>query len=133
MPFVVDASVAVCWLMPDERDPIATAAFARVAADPVIVPTMFWFELCNVLVMNERRGRLDPARSAQALRLIKSLPIATDADLNQDELMQLARAHRITVYDASYLELARRDGVTLATLDKALAKAARAEAVPLVM
>lgn len=132
MPFVVDASVVACWLMPDERHPIAGAAYARIAADSAVVPALLWFELRNLLIVNERRGRLDSVKTAQALRLVRALPIAIDTAVEEDALMRLARAHRLTVYDAAYLELAQRRGLPLATLDAALTIAARAEAVPLI-
>jgi predicted nucleic acid-binding protein len=132
MPFVVDASVAACWLMPDERHPLADAAYARIASDPAITPVLWRFELRNLLLVNERRGRLDSAKTARALRLLRELPITIDSAEDEDTLMELARQHRLTVYDAAYLELALRRGFPLATLDTALASAARAEAVPLV-
>jgi predicted nucleic acid-binding protein len=132
MPFVVDASVAACWLMPDERHPLADAAYARIAGDPAITPVLWRFELRNLLLVNERRGRLDSAKTARALRLLRELPITIDSAEDEDTLMELARQHRLTVYDAAYLELALRRGFPLATLDTALASAARAEAVPLV-
>jgi predicted nucleic acid-binding protein len=132
MSFVVDASVAACWLLPDERHPVADAAFTRIANDQATATGLFWFELRNMFIVNERRGRLDSAVTAQALRLLRTLPIAIDANAEEDVLMRLARTHRLTVYDAAYLELAHRRGLALATLDAALATAARAEAVPLI-
>jgi predicted nucleic acid-binding protein len=132
MPFVVDASVVACWILPDERHPVAAAAYKRIAEDPAVAPGLWWFELRNLLLVNERRGRLDGAKSAQALRLLRALPVAIDTDVEEDVLMQLARTHRLTVYDAAYLELARRQSLPLATLDTALARAARGEAVPLI-
>jgi predicted nucleic acid-binding protein len=132
MSFVVDASVAACWLLPDERHPVADAAFTRIANDQATAPGLFWFELRNMFIVNERHGRLDSAVTAQALRLLRTLPIAIDANAEEDVLMRLARTHRLTVYDAAYLELAHRRGLALATLDAALATAARAEAVPLI-
>jgi predicted nucleic acid-binding protein len=132
MPFVVDAAVAACWLLPDERHPVAELAFRMIASDQAIAPSIWWFELRNVLVVNERRGRLESAVTAQALRLLRALPITIDSNVDEDLLMRLARTHRLTVYDAAYLELAQRQGLALATLDAALAKAARAEAVPLI-
>jgi predicted nucleic acid-binding protein len=95
MPFVVDASVVARWLLPDERHPIATAAYSRIAIDSAVVPALLWFELRNLLIVNERRGRLDPAKTAQALRLIRALPITVDTDVDEDALMRLARTHRL--------------------------------------
>jgi predicted nucleic acid-binding protein len=132
MPFVIDASIAVCWLMPDERHPMAEAASNRIVRDLAYVPALWWFELRNVLIIHERRGRLNEAKSAEALKFLRALPVTTDMGAQEDELMRLARTHGLTAYDAAYLELAQRKGIPLATLDKALASAACAEAVPLI-
>jgi predicted nucleic acid-binding protein len=132
MPFVVDASVAACWFMPDERHPVADAAFRMIAQDSAVASVLWWYELRNVLIVSERRGRLDSAKSARVLRLLRGLPVAIDADVEEEALIQLARRHRLTVYDAAYLELALRKGYPLATLDAALSIAARSERVPLI-
>jgi predicted nucleic acid-binding protein len=132
MPFVIDASVAICWLMPDEHHPIADAARKRITHDSAVTPVLWWYELRNIMIVNERRGRLDSAKTARALGLLRELPITVEADVEENALMQLARQHRLTVYDAAYLELALRRGHPLATLDIALSTAARAETVPLI-
>jgi predicted nucleic acid-binding protein len=132
MPFVVDASVAACWFMPDERHPIADAAFRRIAQEQAVTPVLWWYEIRNVLIVSERRGRLDSAKSARVLRLLSGLPVAVDTEVEEETLMQLARRHRLTVYDAAYLELALRKGCPMATLDAALSIAARSEGVPLI-
>jgi len=132
MPFVVDASVAACWFMPDERHPVADAAYRRIGLDPAVTPGLWWFELRNVLIVSERRGRLDSTKTARVMRLLRGLPVMIDLDVEEDALMQLARRHRLTIYDAAYLELALRRGYPLATLDAELAVAARAEAVRVV-
>jgi predicted nucleic acid-binding protein len=106
MPFVVDASVAACWLTPDEQHPIADRAFQRLSVEPATAPALLWLELRNLLIVNERRGRLTAAKTGEALRLVKSLPITTNMEVDEDALLGLARRHRLTVYDASYLELA---------------------------
>ena len=85
-----------------------------------------------MLIVNERRGRLDSAKTARVLRLLRGLPVAIDADVEEEALMQLARRHRLTVYDAAYLELSLRKGYPLATLDAALSIAVQAERVPLI-
>jgi predicted nucleic acid-binding protein len=132
MPFVVDASVAACWFMPDERHPVADAAYRRIAQDPAVTSVLWWYELRNMLIVNERRGRLDSAKTTGVLRLLKGLPVLVDANVEEEALMQLARRHRLTVYDAAYLELAIRQQYPLATLDAELSIAARAENVPLI-
>jgi predicted nucleic acid-binding protein len=132
MPFVLDASVAACWLLPDERHRVAEAAYKRIAHDQATAPALLWFELRNLLIVNERRGRLDTAKTARALRLLRALPIAIDTNVEEEALMQLARLHRLTAYDAAYLELALRKALPLATLDAALSVAAKAEGVSLI-
>ena len=80
--------------------------------------------------LNERRGRLSELLTERFLRVLSHLPISSDDTPDERRVMALARRHRLTVYDAAYLELAQREGVPLATLDGALAAAARAEGVP---
>lgn len=131
MPFVIDASVVACWVLPDERHPVAERAWREIAVDCALAPTLWWYELRNVMIVNERRGRLDSARTTRALQLLGELPITIDNEVDDATLMLLARRHRLTVSDAAYLELALRKALPLATLDTALAKAARAESAPL--
>ena len=85
----------------------------------------------NILVVNERRKRLTEADSGIFLRELARLPITLDRTPDESEVLRLARTHRLSVYDASYLELAQRHTVELATLDADLIEAARAEAVGL--
>ena len=131
MPFVLDASIAACWGFADENHPIAALALERMRTDAARVPALWWFELRNTLIVNERRGRLAEADTALFLREISRLPITVDHAPGEAEVLMLARQHRLTVYDASYLELARREGVPLATLDGDLRGAAKAAKVPL--
>jgi len=132
MPFVIDASAAGCWALKDEEDPAATAALLRLDRDEGLVPVIWWFELRNTLLVAERRGRISGADSGAFLFQLSQLPINVDRQPQESELLLLARRHRLTAYDAAYLELARRTALSLATLDAALARAARAEHVPLV-
>jgi predicted nucleic acid-binding protein len=129
MPFVVDASIAVAWAFSDEASPEAAAALTALARDTAFVPVLWWFEIRNALVINERRGRLTEAKTAEFLRDLSRLQIVERAAAQESEILRLARTHRLTIYDAAYLELAQREGIPLATLDTALAKAAQAEGV----
>ena len=131
MPFVLDASVAACWAFEDEDHPVAALALERVRADEARVPSLWWFEVRNTLIVNERRGRLTESDTTAFLRALARLNIAVDRSPDEADVLVLARRRRLTVYDAAYLELARRKGVPLATLDTALAAAARAERAPL--
>lgn len=132
MPFVIDASVTACWLMPDERHPIAEATRLRMVEDVATVPALWWFEVRNLLITNERRGRIDGDQSARALALLAGLPMLIDRAPDEATVLSLARRHRLTVYDAAYLELAIRESAAFATLDERLAAAARAETVSLI-
>jgi predicted nucleic acid-binding protein len=130
--FVLDASVVASWCFPDESHPNAEAAFQRIADETALVPALLWFELRNLLLMGERRGRLSDAQITLSLRDLSELPIEVDHDPDESRVLALARTHRLTVYDAVYLELAQRKELPLATLDGALINAARAESVSLV-
>jgi predicted nucleic acid-binding protein len=131
MPFVLDASVAVCWAFDDEDHPIAELALECVRTDEARVPSLWWFEVRNTLIVNERRGRLTESDTATFLRELARLRVTVDRSPNEADVLALARHRGLTVYDAAYLELARREGAPLATLDAALSTAARAERVPL--
>jgi predicted nucleic acid-binding protein len=130
--FVLDASVAASWCFPDESHRNAEAAFSLIGQDTALAPALLWFELRNVLLMGERRNRLSEAQTARFLRYLSELPIEVDRDPDDSLVLGLARIHRLSVYDAVYLELAQRRAIPLATLDRALMNAARAERVPLV-
>jgi predicted nucleic acid-binding protein len=131
MPFVIDASVAVSWAFPDEVHPTAASAFQRIGTDNAIVPTLWWFEIRNALIMNERRRRISAPDTAAFLRTLSRLRIVVDRAPKDAELLSLSRHHRLAVYDASYLELALRNNFPLATLNTRLARAAQAENLPL--
>jgi predicted nucleic acid-binding protein len=129
MVLVVDASVAVAWAFDDEDHPAARRALVRLDTEEAIAPELWWFELRNALIVNERRGRYTAAETAGFLRMVSRLPIAIDHAPVEDDVLVLARRHRLTFYDAVYLELALRLAVPLATIDSALARAGAAEGV----
>ena len=132
MPFVLDASIAACWAFDDEDHPTAALALERIRTDEAHVPSLWWFEIRNTLVVNERRKRLSESDTAAFLRSIAALRLTVDREPDDAGLLALARRHKLTVYDAAYLELAQRKALALATLDTALALAARAESVTLI-
>ena len=129
--FVVDASVAGAWYLPDESDPLADTAALRLNAESAMVSALFWFELRNIFLIGERKGRISEADTARFLSNLARLPITTDREPNEIAVFHLARTHRLSIYDAAYLELAQRMSAPLASLDNALVKAARAEKVAL--
>jgi len=131
MPFVLDASIAACWAFEDEDHPIAALALERMRTDEALVPSLWWFEVRNILIVNERRGRLAEADTAAFLRALSRLGVVVDRSPEEAAVLALSRKHRLTVYDASYLELAVRETLPLATLDAELARAASVERVSL--
>jgi len=130
----LDASFTFQWLFADEASPAGDAALGLVSTSGAAVPTLWFVEVANGLGMAERRGRLTQAGLQDALRLLRSLPLSVDepASLSRSEpVLDLMRTHRLTAYDATYLELAARRGLPLATGDKALWRAAAAVGVTL--
>jgi predicted nucleic acid-binding protein len=125
MNFVLDASVGASWAFDDENDAIATRALAFAAIDVMYVPALWWFEIRNLLIINERRKRLTEIQTHVFLRWLEGLYITIDRSPVETVVIDLARRHGLTIYDASYLELALREGVPLATLDKRLVAAAK--------
>ena len=96
------------------------------------MPSLWWLEVRNGLLIGERRGRLTQHDTAFFLRRASGLALTVDQAPDETGVLTLARRHRLTVYDAAYLDLALRESLPLATLDKELATAARAEGVALI-
>jgi predicted nucleic acid-binding protein len=132
MAFVLDASIAACWVFADEQDPRAEAALYRVRTEDAVVPSLWWFEVRNILVVNERRKRITECGTNSFLRELARLRIRVDHDSDESTVLRLARTYRLSVYDASYLELGLRSLIPLSTLDGDLAAAAVAEGTELV-
>jgi predicted nucleic acid-binding protein len=132
--FVIDASIALAWCFDDEATAATSALLDRFEDEHAEVPSLWHLELANALALSERKGRVTPARTSEFIALIGGLPIVTDeltANLALSIVLNLARSERLSAYDASYLELAMRRGVPLATKDDDLAKAARRVGVAL--
>ena len=128
MPVVVDASIVLAPAL--EKDAVKSVAMlAAIQQNSWVVPALWWFEIRNVLVVNERRGRVTQQETERFLGRVSQTTVNVDDAPDEATVMALARRHRLTVYDAAYLELALREGVPLATLDAALAQAARREGV----
>jgi predicted nucleic acid-binding protein len=131
MPFVLDASVVAVWYFPDEKASLADKMAHRLRADSAWVPALFWFEIRNLLLVGERRLRIKVADTPHFLSHLESLPIEIDRQPASEDVLAIARAHRLTIYDAAYLELAQRRGHPLATLDGALGRAAQGAGIGL--
>jgi predicted nucleic acid-binding protein len=132
VPIVLDASALIAWLVDDEEVPQADAAVVRAKEEGAIAPLIWWYEVRNSLIVNERRGRLSKGRFAEAVAAIAQLRVDIDPAMPED-VVAIARRRAITAYDAAYVELAKRRRLPLATLDGRLAAAAAAERVPLVI
>ena len=105
MDLVLDASTTIAWAL-NESDRLAARTWERMKGDQALVPTLWWFELRNALVVNERRGRITEQQTARFLRNVERLAITIDGTPDESGVLILARRHRLTVYDAAYLELA---------------------------
>lgn len=131
MPFVLDASVTACGACIDEDRPAAAQALDRLRTYQARVPALWWFKARKTLLVNERRGRLAESDTAIFLNGLATLSIITDRAPDETTGLAFGRRYRLSVYGASYLELAAHDGVCPATLDAELVTAARAEKVQL--
>jgi predicted nucleic acid-binding protein len=129
---VLDVSLSCAWCFADEASPAAWAVLERLQAAVAHVPALWVWETGNVLVQAERRGRISPAAIRTFLGLLESLPISIDQPTTTSawhDTLALARNHRLTSYDAAYLELAMRRSLPLASRDLALQAAAQSEGV----
>ena len=134
--FVLDGSVALAWCFEDETSPRADQVLDRLAADEAIVPVIWPAEVGNALLAGERRKRISAAGVSRSLALLGSLNIRldpTDPQTRVAEWVSLARSQKLSVYDAAYLAVAISEGIPLATLDRALAGAARRTGVRLLL
>jgi predicted nucleic acid-binding protein len=131
--FVLDCSVTLAWFFEDEADAYAEAVEDSLASTTAVVPALWPLQVGNAALVGERRKRATEAKVTHFLTLLESLPIRADDETAArawQETLQLARAHKLSVYDAAYLELAMRRGLPLATLDECLKAAAAAVGVP---
>ncbi|HEX5079309.1 MAG TPA: type II toxin-antitoxin system VapC family toxin [Geminicoccaceae bacterium] len=132
--FVLDCSITLAWCFEDEATPQTDALLERLRDEGALVPGLWHLEVGNALLQAERRGRIATARVAAFVELLTGLPIETDAESASRalrEVLGLARAEKLTTYDSSYLELAGRRALPLATRDQALHRAAQRIGVPL--
>ena len=131
----VDTSVTMAWCFRDEATPYARSVFARLRTTGAVAPVIWTLEVANALLMGERRQRLTQNDVVRFIQILRGLPITVDDQGVAGALgpiLHLARAQNLTAYDASYLELALREGLPLATQDNRLRAAASAIGIPLV-
>ncbi|MGB6676096.1 MAG: type II toxin-antitoxin system VapC family toxin [Terriglobales bacterium] len=130
MSLVLDSSVTLAWLYSDETTEAVRQVFDQLSESGAWVPGLWRLEVGNILEMGVRRGRHDTRFRDSTLADLALLPIQTDSETDRQAwgaTARLAGRHRLTLYDAAYLELALRRELPLATLDRDLQTAARAE------
>ena len=127
--FVVDASLLAAWLLPDEASAGSEALFGRLSDEIMLAPDLLRHEVRSLLVNAVRRKRVMSDHIPWALRRFDQLPIRYGGAGDDRDVIGMAERHGLTPYDAVYLWLAREETVALATLDRRLRAAARAEGV----
>jgi predicted nucleic acid-binding protein len=130
--FVLDCSVAMAWYFKDEADAYAKSVRRALSKTGAVVPALWPLGVANVLVLAERRKRITEAEAGKWLNYLRLLPIRIDKETAArawSEVLQVARSHELSAYDAAYLELALRLGLPLASLDDRLTAAAEAVGV----
>jgi len=129
--FVLDNSVAMRWLLESEKESdqeYALKVLVSMKAYNALVPSLWHLEAVSVLLGAEKRFEINLGEIERFISQLENLPIQTDsltAHQAFNRTLTLARAYNISSYDASYLELAMREGLPLASLDKKLVKAAK--------
>ncbi len=130
--FVLDCSVTMAWLFEDEKTEFTERMLDKLLKEHAIVPSLWFLEVVNVLLVAEKRKRCTPAQSVRFLETLKSLPIEVDeADLKLrcEPLLLMARSATLSSYDAAYVDCALRFEYPLATLDTHLRKVGKEEGI----
>ena len=136
MNFVLDCSVSMTWFFEHESANETDALLDELSGDSMAYVAQHWrLEVTNVLLGAEKAKKKSAAETTQFLALLDKLAIETDAETERystTTTLSLGRKHKLTSYDAAYLELAIRRGLPLASIDRELRKAAKAESVALI-
>jgi predicted nucleic acid-binding protein len=127
LPLAIDASIVAAWAIQDESDDVTDQLLVRTAEEGAVSPTLLWYEVRNMLLLAERRKRITPRESDEFIVRIQKLSIEMDEPVDSRQVMRMARRHMLTGYDATYLLTALHRHLPLATLDKKLVAAAKAE------
>ena len=128
MAFVLDCSVTMAWVFPDEANESTNALRESLLKDSAVVPALWPIEVGNVLLVATRRGRITENDWPRIRDALGALPIDVDPESYErvlDTVLPIANEHDLSVYDAMYLELALRLGLPLATLDQKLIAAGK--------
>ncbi len=132
--FVLDNSVTMRWCFQNAAHPYADGILQQLATGAAFVPVLWRYEVSAVLAKSQKDGILTAQRVDEFLATLDKLNITVDPDSSDHiltDVHRLAVAYRLTSYDASYLELALRKGLPLATLDDELIAASKASGVAL--
>ena len=124
---IVDCSMAMAWCFVDESTPETSRIQDRLASEAALVPAHWFLEVANVLAMAEKRKRISTTDALQFVQLLSVLDIQVDLEAHRrafDPILPLCRSHKLTSYDAAYLDLALRRRLPLASLDDDLRQAA---------
>jgi predicted nucleic acid-binding protein len=132
---VLDASVFLSWLFPDEENEWSKALVRGLREENrIVVPAHWPVEISNGLLVGCRRKRIKSEQIPEFLDQLAKLPVEIESAMplaDAKRVVTLAEKHSLTVYDAAYLDLAQRRNLALGTLDRALSKAAQAERITL--
>lgn len=129
---VVDASVSAAWFLPDEATPFTEAMLSATAQADVWVPALWWLEIGNLLLNAQRRKRISAAKRTELVAAAEGLRLRVDREpVPLRSIDSLADRHKLSSYEAAYLELAMRRALPLATLDTTLLAAMPASQVAL--
>ena len=127
--FIVDASVGFAWVYLGQATPETDHLLNEVAAGAtVIVPALWFLEMSNVLLIAQRRHRLTATQRKAAMEKLTAMQFTVDEEGTRHafgKTSELAEKHGLTIYDATYLELAVRRSLPLASRDEALKSAAK--------
>lgn len=129
---VIDCSVTMAWCFREEADDYSKAVLESLYSSTGIVPAIWPLEVANVLLIAERRRRLTASDVLRFIDLLDDLSIIVDDETARratKSILNVGRQHNLSAYDASYLELAVRRGLPLATPDRALRAAAERSGV----
>jgi predicted nucleic acid-binding protein len=132
---VLDASVFLSWLFPDEENEWSKALVQGLRErDRIVVPAHWAVEISNGLLVGYRRKRIAIEQITEFLDQLAKFPVEIEPTLSLEEakrVIALGEKHSLTVDDATYLDLAQRKRLALGTLDRALSRAAQAEQITL--
>lgn len=132
MSIVVDCSASAPWVLPDETTVRSKEILEQACETGVIAPLLWHFEIWNMLIVAERKGRINADGVRDALSTLSEVGIVFDSIPRHDEVLNLARTYQLSVYDATYLELAMRMQCPIATFDRKLIRASRSAGVEVV-